>query len=91
MPTYDYACSSCGTKFEIFEGVHDGGLKACPKCGKKKAGRLLGTGAGVIFRGSGFHVTDYRKGGSGGGSKPSEAPKKSESKGESKKSGGKGH
>ena len=63
MPTYDYECSSCGHRFELFEKVHEKGPKPCPKCGKK-ASRQLGTGAGVIFRGSGFHVTDYRKGSS---------------------------
>ena len=62
MPTYDYECSACHHKHEIFEKVNDDSVKACPKCGKKKAVRLLGIGAGVIFKGSGFHVTDYRKG-----------------------------
>ena len=74
MPTYDYECSSCGRRFELFERVHDGGPKPCPKCGKKKAVRQLGTGAGVIFKGSGFYVTDSRKGGSSPPSTPAETP-----------------
>ena len=74
MPTYDYECSSCGHRFEIFEKVHENRSKVCPKCGRRKAGRLLGAGAGVIFRGSGFHVTDYKKSGSGGAPKPPDRP-----------------
>ena len=72
MPTYDYECSACGHRFEIFEKVHEGGPKPCPKCGKKKTHRQLGTGAGVIFKGSGFHVTDYRRGSSHPSPKPAE-------------------
>src|SRR5207248_9740788 len=53
MPTYDYACKGCGHRFERFEGIHDDGTKPCPKCGKKKARRMLGAGAGLIFKGSG--------------------------------------
>lgn len=77
MPTYDYECSACGHTFEIFERHDESRLKPCPKCGKKKAQRKLGIGAGVIFKGSGFHVTDYKKGGSGSSeSKPAEPAKK---------------
>jgi putative FmdB family regulatory protein len=82
MPTYDYACSACGHRFERFESIHDGGAKACEKCGKKKARRRLGTGAGLIFKGAGFYTTDYKKpssGEGGSGSKDGE-PKKPESK-----------
>jgi len=61
MPTYDYTCSGCGHRFERFEAIRDDGLKGCPRCGKKKARRLLGTGAGIIFKGSGFYVTDYKR------------------------------
>jgi len=60
MPTYDYVCSACGHRFERFESMHDGGTKACPKCGKKKSRRMMGTGAGLIFKGSGFYTTDSR-------------------------------
>lgn len=60
MPTYDYFCAACKHTFERFEPIGDEGAKACPACGKKKAKRRLGTGAGLIFKGSGFYVTDYK-------------------------------
>ena len=65
MPTYDYACTACGHGFEIFEPIGADGKKACPKCGKKRAQRMLGTGVGVIFKGSGFYTTDSRKSSAG--------------------------
>jgi putative FmdB family regulatory protein len=81
MPTYDYACTGCGHRFERFEGIHDDGPKDCPKCHKKKGRRMLGTGAGLIFKGSGFYTTDSK----GGARKKEEsARKKEESAGESK-------
>jgi putative FmdB family regulatory protein len=61
MPTYDYECSACGHRFEKFEGVHKTGAKPCPKCRRRRARRLLAAGAGFIFKGSGFYVTDYKK------------------------------
>ncbi len=83
MPTYDYACRACGHRFERFESIHDDASKSCLKCGKKKARRMLGVGAGLIFKGSGFYTTDYARKGKGGsedaGSKDSE--KKPEKKG----------
>jgi putative FmdB family regulatory protein len=79
MPTYDYACSACKHRFERFEPIGDGGLKKCPQCGKKKAKRMLGTGAGLIFKGSGFYTTDYKRS-SGGGDKDSGGAKDSEKK-----------
>jgi putative FmdB family regulatory protein len=60
MPTYDYECQACGHRFEHFANVHDSALRGCPKCGKKKAKRQIGAGAGFIFKGSGFYVTDSR-------------------------------
>jgi putative FmdB family regulatory protein len=60
MPTYDYECSVCQGRFELFTGVHDSAARVCPKCGKKKAKRLIGAGAGFIFKGSGFYVTDSK-------------------------------
>jgi len=76
MPTYDYVCKGCGHRSERFESINDGGPKKCPKCGKKKARRMIGTGAGLIFKGSGFYATDSksssRKGDAGGGSKDAE-------------------
>lgn len=61
MPTYEYACQKCGHEFEIFQSMKDQPLTACPqkKC-KGKLKKLLGTGAGLIFKGSGFYITDYR-------------------------------
>ena len=89
MPTYDYSCAACGHRFERFESINDDAPKACPKCGKKKAKRMLGTGAGLIFKGSGFYTTDYKKtsGGESGGekSKESKEPEKKSDAKEKKK------
>ena len=63
MPTYDYECSACSHKFEAFQSIKDEPLKACPKCRKRKVRRLIGTGAGLLFKGSGFYITDYRSDG----------------------------
>jgi len=60
MPTYDYECDACKHAFEEFQSMMDEPLKKCPKCKKKKLRRLLGTGAAIIFKGSGFYQTDYR-------------------------------
>jgi putative FmdB family regulatory protein len=60
MPTYDYRCDACDHQFEEFQLFSDKVLTKCPECGKKKLRRLFGTGAGVIFKGSGFYETDYR-------------------------------
>jgi putative FmdB family regulatory protein len=60
MPTYDYECTKCGHNFEKFQSITAEALKKCPKC-KGKIRRLIGTGAGIIFKGSGFYQTDYRK------------------------------
>jgi putative FmdB family regulatory protein len=60
MPTYEYECEACGHKFEKFQSITADPIKKCPKCGKKKVRRLIGTGAGLIFKGSGFYITDYR-------------------------------
>lgn len=59
MPTYEYECKKCGHKFEEFQNITDPPLRKCPRC-KGKVRRLLGTGAGIIFKGSGFYQTDYR-------------------------------
>jgi putative FmdB family regulatory protein len=61
MPTYEYACLSCGHEFEQFQSMKDAPLKECPACGKKKLKRLVGGGAGLIFKGTGFYITDYKK------------------------------
>jgi len=60
MPTYDYMCQSCGYRFEKFQPITAGALRRCPQCGKHRLRRLIGAGAGVIFKGSGFYQTDYR-------------------------------
>ncbi len=67
MPTYEYHCEKCGHDFEAFQSMRDEAYRECPKelCRQKKWGhgkvkRLLGTGAGLIFKGSGFYITDYR-------------------------------
>ena len=60
MPTYDYECDACGHKFELFQSMKDPVKKKCPKCEKQKLRRLFGTGAAVMFKGSGFYQTDYR-------------------------------
>lgn len=60
MPTYDYVCDSCENAFEHFQSMKDEVLKKCPKCKKNKLRRLIGAGAAVVFRGSGFYQTDYR-------------------------------
>jgi putative FmdB family regulatory protein len=108
MPTYEYECSKCKKSFEIFQSMKDPALTTCPKdlCrqktwGKGKVQRCLGTGAGLIFKGSGFYITDYRSegyksaakseaSGSGGGgdsAKPADSGiKKSESKPAAEKS-----
>ena len=60
MPTYDYECDACGHTFELFQLISADPEKKCPKCKKLKLRRLIGTGAAVMFKGSGFYQTDYR-------------------------------
>jgi len=60
MPTYDYLCQACGHGFEHFQSMTAKTLRKCPNCKKLKLNRLIGTGAGIIFKGSGFYETDYR-------------------------------
>lgn len=73
MPTYDYVCEKCGYEFEAFQNITEDPLKVCPKC-KGYVKRQIGTGAGLIFKGSGFYITDYKK------SKTSPATSSSEKK-----------
>ena len=63
MPTYEYVCDACEHEFEEFQSMSAKHLKKCPACGKNKLRRLIGTGAGIIFKGSGFYETDYRSDG----------------------------
>ncbi len=94
MPTYDYVCDACKHAFEHFQSMNDAALQKCPKCSKKKLRRLIGSGAGIIFKGSGFYITDYKKGGSGeksgSGEKGASAPSKSGEKSGSSEKGGSG-
>jgi len=60
MPTYDYVCDACSHQFEQFQSMKDDALTKCPKCKKKKLRRLIGAGAAIVFKGSGFYQTDYR-------------------------------
>jgi putative FmdB family regulatory protein len=60
MPTYEYQCDACKHHFDEFQSFTEETLKKCPECGKKKLRRLLGSGAAIIFKGSGFYQTDYR-------------------------------
>ena len=81
MPTYAYVCSKCDREFELFQSMKDAPLAVCPKnlCAQKKWGkgkvkRQLGTGAGMIFKGSGFYITDYRSEGYKAAAKKESAP-----------------
>ncbi len=60
MPTYDYQCDACDHEFELFQSISEPVKRKCPKCGEQKLRRLFGTGAAVVFKGSGFYQTDYR-------------------------------
>ena len=60
MPTYDYKCDACDHLWEEFQSIKADPIKKCPSCGKSKARRQIGGGAGLIFKGSGFYITDYR-------------------------------
>ena len=60
MPTYEYLCDACEHGFEEFQSMSEPALTKCPKCGRKRLRRLFGTGAAVLFKGSGFYQTDYR-------------------------------
>ena len=61
MPTYDYVCKECGYTFEEFQSMSSAFLTVCPSCGKPALKRLMASGAGMIFKGSGFYSTDYKK------------------------------
>jgi putative FmdB family regulatory protein len=84
MPTYDYRCSACSHEFEQFQSMKDKPLRKCPSCGKSALERLIGTGAAIIFKGSGFYQTDYRpdayKKAAEADKPPTEAPKSDASK-----------
>ncbi len=60
MPTYEYQCDACEHNFDEFQSITEKPLKKCPKCGKSRLRRVFGTGAAILFKGSGFYQTDYR-------------------------------
>jgi len=60
MPTYDYVCDACRHQFELFQSITDAPKRKCPECGRVKLRRLIGPGAAIVFKGSGFYKTDYR-------------------------------
>jgi len=87
MPTYGYRCKSCSYEFDEFQKITDNPLVQCPSCKKHTLARVIGGGAGLVFKGSGFYLTDYKR--SGGDKKSKEGEKKeskAETKTESKKS-----
>ena len=65
MPTYEYECTACGHTFECFQSITEGAKRKCPVCGRLKLRRIIGAGAGVIFKGSGFYETDYKRSSAG--------------------------
>ncbi len=85
MPTYEYVCQKCDHAFEAFQSMSDAPLKKCPKCKKAALKRLVGTGAGLIFKGTGFYITDYKN--KGGGKKEGGEAQGGESKGAESKGG----
>jgi len=60
IPTYDYECSACEHRFELFQSITAKPIRKCPQCGKMTVRRLIGSGGAIIFKGSGFYQTDYR-------------------------------
>lgn len=95
MPTYEYECQACGHSFELYQQITARPTRVCPSCGEGRVKRLIGTGAGVLFRGSGFYQTDYRsssykkaaKTETAGGGSGKQDSSKSEGSGESKSGG----
>ena len=90
MPTYDYECKKCGHTWEAFQSIKADPLKKCPECKKAGAQRMIGPGAGILFKGSGFYLTDYRsdsyKKAAAADKKASEPPKSEGKSSESSKS-----
>lgn len=91
MPTYEYACRKCDHQFEVFQSIKADPLSQCPSCGEEELRRLIGSGAGIIFKGSGFYETDYKRAGSKNSSdasseKPASSEKSTSSNSDSGKS-----
>lgn len=79
MPTYEYRCSECGHEFEVFQNIKEEPVRICPVCNKEAVTRLISGGNGLIFKGSGFYITDYKNSktstpDSGKSNKPKEKP-----------------
>lgn len=85
MPTYSYECEACGHSFNKFQSMTEKSLKTCPQCHKRRLRRLIGAGAGLIFKGSGFYITDYAR-----QSGPNEKGQGKSEQGAGEKSGDKG-
>lgn len=83
MPTYDYVCSECTNEFEIFQKMSDPVLDKCPQC-SGKVNRKIGRGAGLLFKGSGFYITDYKNNTKNKKTENKSKPKKKPVKGKSK-------
>ena len=88
MPTYDYECRECGHLWELFQQMKDNPKRKCPECGRLRAKRLIGPGAGIIFKGSGFYQTDYRSQSYKDAAKADKQAQKSDSEKSSSDSGG---
>jgi putative FmdB family regulatory protein len=87
MPTYQYQCRQCGFETEELQSMSEAPLLLCPRCNTENLMRILGGGAGLIFKGTGFYLTDYKKGTTGGSGTPKKPERKSEEQqGEGKKS-----
>ncbi len=78
MPNYDYKCENCEHQFEVYQSMKDEKMTTCPNCGKNSLRRLIGSGSGLIFKGSGFYLTDYKN-------KPTESIDKTSSDSDPKK------
>ena len=99
MPTYDYVCRACEHRFEHFQSMQEAPLRKCPECGKPRLQRLIGAGAGILFKGSGFYETDYKRksppstegakpGGTDGGAAKPDGAKSDGAKSDGRKSDG---
>ncbi len=80
MPTYEYLCASCGHRFEKFQSIKAEPIDICPKCSENDVNRIINGGGGLIFKGSGFYLTDYKNKSSSPGATKSASPKEDDSK-----------
>lgn len=91
MPTYEYQCRKCGHRFEVFQRIVDPPVRNCPKCRRRgSVEQLISGGSGLIFKGSGFYITDYKNkpqaGGASSAGEPAKPADTGPAKGEAKKS-----